>query len=237
MRKLDVVLISLLLIFITWNIILQYELVKLKGEKNKENIILQYGINRKVLKNKPVLSEYIPRSDLTLEEGGWFSKEGIPPTEVNYSLINNTYGWKSNGWLELRNNTPNRKGIAVIHPINIKIPRYIETPEFVVPSYGNLVIGLANGNCNLDVSYLNCIDRNLDNIFRIYVVDEEGNVIAKVDELTVKAGDGWLDIMYPIQSLKIKPGTKAKIRVESWAGGNELWNGEFGIVDYIDILL
>jgi hypothetical protein len=182
-----------------------------------------------ILDTKPNLPNYISNSDFIFPESGWLSDEAIPPEYKNLTILKQTYGWKGNGYLTI-DEMMGRKGIIYIHPISEGLPRYIETPEFLLPDSGFVVIGFANKE---DFGGRG----HGDNVFKVYLIDTNKKLSIKIDEFVISNKDGWKDIAYPIKTLLSEfSNKKVKVRVESWAGGEYAWYGEWGIVDYIDVI-
>lgn len=215
-KKFDIVLILLLIILTIASVML---------------ISIYSGLGT-VLKEKPRLPGYVVNSDLIFSEDGWFSEEMIPAEESTLGVLEDTFGWKSNGFLKVNEDSSDRGGIAVIHPISRDVPGYLETPEFVLPPDGYIIIGFANVN-----SYLMGGKKETDNIFKVYVTtyDKGVKTKTKIDQFLIMEKDGWRDIEYPISEFEAE-GTRATIRVEAWAGGRDRWWGEWGGVDYIDVI-
>ena len=179
-----------------------------------------------ILANKPKLKNYIPNADLTFQYDGWLSQEDIPLEFKDEPIIQQTFGFKSNGFAT-NDEFKGRKGIVVLHPVDTNKPRYLETPEFLLPDSGFLVIGFANRG----------FGSSDDNVFKVYLIDTNKKLSIKIDEFVISGKDGWKDIAYPIKTLLSEfSNKKVKVRVEGWAGGQNIWMGEWGIIDYIDIV-
>ncbi|MEM5809635.1 MAG: hypothetical protein QW156_01945 [Candidatus Aenigmatarchaeota archaeon] len=230
MRTFDIILISLLIVLIVVNI----AFISLKPvEKETTKKVTNFTTSGIILDSKPNLPSYLPNSDFIFSKSAWLSNENIPPglPEV---VVEQTFGWKSNGYVEMDEKPDGRAGIVILHPVSENMPRYIETKEFVLPSSGYILIGFANLAGKL--SYAG--DGNADNLFKVYVIDSNTGFRIKIDEFVISPEDGWKDIAYPISEIaKDLSGKKVKIRVEGWAGGpKNLWWGEWGAIDYIDVI-
>jgi hypothetical protein len=173
------------------------------------------SVNKTILNSKPVIRNYIENADLI------------------YPLIS-LKDWQLNGFVEVYENTTKRSGIVILHPLSINEPRYIETPYFVLPRNGFIVIGFSNLAGKL--SYAKpCLQGQADNGFLVYIVKDGEKFL--LDEFVLSASEGWKDVAYSIKDLSNFHGSEIKIRIESWAGGDLSWCGEWGAIDYIDVVL
>jgi hypothetical protein len=139
--------------------------------------------------------------------------------------------WKSNGKYFI-GPYQGRMGVVLLHPVNKTKGRYIEQTVFLpyLPFLGKyyLVLGVQNA-----ANYISPTDCS-DNIFRVIIRDESRNVEKIIFERVVNAEEGWKDFCIDISDFANKNIT---IRLESLAGGPcGDWKGEWGEVDYIDIL-
>ena len=132
------------------------------------------------------------------------------------------------------NKLGNSQGVLMLHPIDRLVPRVIETKYFELPKKGFILIRLGNAAWLTEPG--TCTQSYYDNVFKIYLITEGGEEINLFDGV-VKCKDGWKLIGIPTENLKLLlGGEKVKIRIESWAGGDDNWNGERGVIDYIDVV-
>jgi hypothetical protein len=235
MRTVELGIIGLLLILIVTNFFIISKLSEISKftQKITEPLTTKpkptFKTSGIILDNKPVsLPNYIINSDFIFPENGWLSNEAIPPEYQNETILQQTFGWKSNGYV--KKDEMGRKGVIFLHPVSETLPRYLETPEFLLPDSGFVVIGFANQE-NFGGK------GHGDNVFKVYVVDPNKGLSIKIDEFVISNQDGWKDIAYPIKTLLSEfSNKKIKIRVEGWSGGEYPWYGEWGVVDYIDVI-
>jgi hypothetical protein len=103
-----------------------------------------------------------------------------------------------------------------------------------LPRNGFIVIGFSNLAGKL--SYAEpCLRGRADNGFLVYIVKDDEKFL--LDEFVLSASEGWKDVAYSIKDLSNFHGSEIKIRIESWAGGDLPWCGEWGAIDYVDVVL
>jgi hypothetical protein len=184
---------------------------------------------QKVLSSKPTLSgKIIKNPDFKYSSEGWLSNEDA---ETSVFVKRDTIDWRSNGKYFI-GPFQGREGIVLLHPVNKTKGRYVEQTVYLPPLslFGKyyLVFGIQNA-----ANYISPTDCS-DNIFRIVIRDESNKKIETIFERVMNAEEGWKDFCVDISDFANKNIT---IRLESLAGGPcGDWKGEWGEVDYIDIL-
>jgi len=231
-RKLDIVLISLLLLLMVFNGFLLFYPYKSSQISKEPEVFYSGGM---ILPEKPSLPGHIPNSDLFFASDGFISSENLPSNSPK-EFVKDTMGWKGDAWWsEQTQEIDGRNGFLVSHPFSKDKCRYVETPKFTLPADGYVIIGLANGEGKLD--YTGSNPEMADNVFKIYLVDVKRNIKFPLDAVTISSEDGWKDIAYEISKLEIFKESEIQIRVENCAGGklHPYW-GEWGVIDYIDVI-
>jgi len=116
----------------------------------------------------------------------------------------------------------NRRGIALLHPIDNYTGRYIEQEVFLEP----------DKNYELNVSIANVADiimydpEKSDVGMIVKIVGEKEKIL--YDDI-IREDDKWVDLSFDISEFA---GSTVKIRIESYAGGSDGWSGEWASVDY-----
>jgi hypothetical protein len=161
------------------------------------------------------------------QEKGYLSEED---REKEYPVIHQA-DWKSNGFAGPGWPSLGREGIVLLHPPSTTKSAYLQQRIYLPNTSSNyyLVLGIAN-IAKMEFGMVGCED----NIFRVYLQPTEEEKSYKILEREVNADEGWMDLGIDISPFK---GKELIVRVESVAGGRcREWYGEYGAVDYIDIL-
>jgi hypothetical protein len=209
---------------VIWVLIVILSLVVISGL-----LFLSFPSKRfqKVLSEKPRLSgEIIKNPDFIYSGEGWFSDED--PTSPFIFLKRDKIDWKSNGRY-LNGTFQERTGLVILHPVNKTKGRYVEQTVFL-PSRKKhyLVFGLQNA-----ANYISPTDCS-DNIFKVSIIDETKKEEKVIFYESINANDGWKDFCVDISDFA---GKNVTVKLEGLAGGPcGDWKGEWGEVDYIDIL-
>lgn len=181
------------------------------------------------LTEKPSLqSVIVSNAELVFNESGWIS-----PTSEDLLLapgrIKDTGSWKGNAYYSIDSTTLGiDESIIIAHPISETEPRYLEQDIFL-PDKKDLYVVIGIRNVGKKTSSAECTD----NIFIVVVKDENGtrDILA---EIIVEDTGEWLHYALDVSRFQ---GNKVTLRLESWAGGPcDTWNGEWGLVDYIDVI-
>jgi hypothetical protein len=207
-------------------------------------IILLYILSKPTFKvlhlsQKPHLSGiYIKNPDILHDSIGFISPSpGMYPPDL---ILNVSSDWKGTAFVGNNiNPLGGRKGVAIIHPVNLTIGRYIEQETYLPSGRYKLVFGIANvaDIFQLEVTQAgiggfsgDCADVGI----KVIVTDLEKGKDYVVFDKVVRNGK-WYD--YSVDLSSYFSNKKIKVRVESYAAdkGCGLWNGEWAAVDYIDI--
>lgn len=181
------------------------------------------------LTEKPsIQSVIVSNAELVFNESGWIS-----PTSEDLLLapgrIKDTGSWKGNAYYSIDSTTLGiDESIIIAHPISETEPRYLEQDIFL-PDKKDLYVVIGIRNVGKKTSSAECTD----NIFIVVVKDENGtrDILA---EIIVEDTGEWLHYALDVSRFQ---GKKVTLRLESWAGGPcDTWNGEWGLVDYIDVI-
>lgn len=182
-----------------------------------------------VLPGKPALSgSIVDNPDFNFTGYGWLYSPPAWRILADRTTFNESTRWEGTGWVS--NSTyGGRTGIILMHPVTVSEGTYVN--QTVVLPTGKtyyLVFGLANlagyfGPTGCD-----------DNIFKVSIIDANTGSTEVLFNGVLNAKDGWKDYMISISKYA---GKEITIRVDSLAGGPcGMWAGEWGSLDYVDVL-
>jgi hypothetical protein len=190
------------------------------------------------LTSKPSLpGKYIKNPDIIHSSAGFLS---LSPGVFPEDLINVSSDWRGTAFVGY-SITPlgGRNGIAIIHPINSTIGRYIEQETYLPPGKYKLIFGIADVADMFPPEVMrsgiggfvgDCSDVGI----KIILTDLEKGRDYIVFDKVIRNGK-WYD--YSIDLFSYFSNKRIKVRAESYVAdkGCGLWNGEWAAVDYIDI--
>jgi len=191
-----------------------------------------------LLSSKPtLLGEYIRNPDIIHTSVGFLSLS--PGVSLN-DLLPISSDWSGTAFVGYNvRELGGRKGVAIIHPIDERIGRFIEQETYLPSGNYRLVIGVTNAADMFPPDVMefgvggfsgDCADVGI----KVVVTDLENGKDYVVFDKVIRNGR-WYD--YSIDLSSKFSNKRLKIRTESYAvdkgcGG---WNGEWAAVDYIDI--
>lgn len=181
------------------------------------------------LAEKPSLqSTIVSNAELAFDTNGWIS-----PTSEDLLLapgqIKDVGAWKGNVYYSIDSTTLGiDESIIIAHPISESEPRYLEQSVFL-PDKKDLYLVIGIRNAGKKTSSAECTD----NVFVVVLKDENGTRDMLAEIIAEDTGE-WLHYALDISRFQNK---KMALRLESWAGGPcDTWNGEWGLIDYIDVI-
>jgi len=204
-------------------------------------LLANAGYKATLLNAKPTLTgEFIKNPDIIHSSLGWLS---ATPYNLLYSktVLNVSTSWVGDGWVGFSlKPLGGRSGIAIISPINISAGKYMGRhieQSTSLPKGSNylLNIGIADGADMLQpYGYGNISGSCADVGIKVIINDMTKNKAYTVFNKIVRNGR-WYD--YSIDLGSNFSGNDIAVRAESYAadGGCGLWNGEWAVVDYVDI--
>jgi hypothetical protein len=192
-----------------------------------------------LLDSKPLLSgTFIRNPDISYNGTFLLSKDPSMPPFIQ--VLNDSNNWKGKGLVGF-SDIPlgGRFGIALIHPVDTEMGRYIEQETYLPPGRYKLLIGIANAADMFSPELTsqgiggfagNCADVGL----KVIITDLENKKDYEIFSKVIRNGR-WYD--YSIDLSSKFSDKKIKIRAESYAadGGCGIWNGEWATIDYVDI--
>lgn len=161
------------------------------------------------------------------EYGKWLPQSTIPEDCRYKGRLNETF-WKGDGFVVRY--LDERYSVVIIHPVDKQTGRYIEQTVFLPKNGKNyyLVFGISNRADTLGPAECS------DNIFKLVVIDKHTNKTYTLFQESINSKDGWKDFAINISKFA---GKEITIILESLAGGPcGEWRGEWGAVDYVDVL-
>jgi len=181
-----------------------------------------------LVQKPPLQSKIVSNADLIFNQSGWFGSRPADILRVNLTLPD-TGAWKGNGLYINYSSRLVLEDIIILHPISEYEPRYLEQTIYL-PNEKKLFLILGLRNAGMIATNATCTD----SIFKVFLTDINRQVTNKLTEFVVEDKGELTHYAVDISQYKNRPVT---IRLESWAGGYcGIWNGEFGIVDYIDVI-
>ena len=135
-------------------------------------------------------------------------------------------GWRSNGYC--MQSIRNRTGVALIHPVDERVPRYVEQEVDLRSAKKMATLDISLGNMAIVDS--NSTNQCYDSLFVIKVTDIQTGKVDEIGQQVVNRNDGWVTYSYDLSPYI---GKLITLRIENYAGGPcGIWNGEWGAVDY-----
>jgi hypothetical protein len=190
------------------------------------------------LPSKPtLLGTYIKNPDIIHNAAGFLSlSPGISPND----LLPTSSDWKGTAFVGYSIRTlGGRNGVAIIHPVNSTIGRYIEQETYLPSGKYKLVFGIANV---ADMFPPDVLQRGIGGFvgdcsdvgIKVIVTDLEKGKDYIIFDKIIRNGK-WYD--YSVDLSSYFSNKRIKVRVESYAAdkGCGIWNAEWAAVDYIDI--
>jgi hypothetical protein len=184
-----------------------------------------------------LLGTYIKNPDIIHSSAGFLS---LSPGVFPEDLINVSSDWRGTAFVGYSIiSLGGRNGIAIIHPVNSTIGRYIEQETYLPSGKYKLFFGIANVADMFPPDVLqagiggfagNCSDVGI----KVIVTDLSKGKDYIVFDKVIRNGR-WYD--YSLDLSSYFSNKRIKVRVESYAAdkGCGLLNGEWAAVDYIDI--
>lgn len=181
------------------------------------------------LSKKPILEgKFVSNPDFNFSKyARWLPQSTIPEGYTYRERLNET-SWKGDGFVVRY--LDERYSVVIIHPVDVQTGRYVEQTVFLPKNGKNyyLVFGISNRADTLGPTECS------DNIFKLVVIDKHTNKTYTLFQESINSKEGWKDFAIDISKFA---GKEITIRLESLAGGPcGDWHGEWGTVDYIDIL-
>lgn len=217
--KKPLIIIAIILLFVIFSLLLVFNFFLKKEE-----------ISYSILSGKPPISgEIVKNPDFMYPSSGWLSAENMPAGEV--VLTRTEIDWEGNGFYT-NETIEGRDGIVIIHPISIRLGRYLEQKVYLSPTREYLLnIGLANIAGKVRYAQATGCD---DVGFRITIKDLDTGTSKIIFSTVVNSDEGWKDFSILLGSKY--SGRNINLNIESYAGGPcGDWRSEFAAVDYIDI--
>ena len=158
---------------------------------------------------------------------------GIANPDMNFpkngSCLSVARYWRSNGYC-YAGTIDGETGVIVIHPLTRTMGRFI-SQQFIMPSDARILkIKVANvaGKTPWDTKPCPICDSGV----RIDLTDLTNWSEHPLDDFIVTAKDGWIVKSYNISQFAGKP---VILSIYSYAGGTNLWNGEWTAVSSVTI--
>jgi len=187
------------------------------------------------LPSKPeLLGVYIKNPDILYSTHGLLSPIPNMPEDTSIIKVNEWNGTAFIGYYDIP--LGGRYGIAEIHPIDTKTGRYIEQETYLPSGNYRVVFGVANAADMFpqEMGIGGFLGKCADVGVRIMVTEVENGRSYIIFDKIIRNGK-WYDYSVDISSRFSNK--RIRVKVESYAAGDEcgLWNGEWAVIDYLDI--
>ena len=191
-----------------------------------------------LLSSKPtLLGTYVKNPDILHDSAGFLSlSRGVSPEE----LLQSASEWNGTAFVGYSIRAlGGRNGIAIIHPVDGRIGRFIEQETYLPPGKFKLFVGVANvadmfPQEALEMGIGGVIGDCADVGIKVIITDLDSGEEHTVFDKVIRNGR-WYD--YSVDLSSRFSGKRIKVRAESYAAnkGCGIWNGEWAAIDYIDI--